>query len=104
MKKFRAYRIHNENTRIVSRFEQISVDDLTAGDGLSYIDTQFKAGQEVAVVGGMLNETYDGGYAEYARARADLVAVTGATGGVGSLAIDMPTGRGYREDIRLIDS
>ncbi len=176
MQNFRAYRIHNENDRIVSRFEQMSLDDLTAGEVVikvsystinykdalaatgagkilrkyplvggidlagevvSSADAQFKVGQKVVVTGGGLSETHDGGYAEYARVRADVlvaipsgldefqcmalgtagftaalaihrmelngqtpgrgeVAVTGATGGVGSLAIDMLSARGYR--------
>jgi acrylyl-CoA reductase (NADPH) len=90
----------------------------------------------VLVTGNALSETHDGGYAEYARVKADWVipmppgideftamalgtagftaglaihrmehngqtpekgpiVVTGATGGVGSLAIDMLSGRGY---------
>jgi acrylyl-CoA reductase (NADPH) len=176
MQNFRAFRIHNENDRIVSRFEQISIDELTAGEVVikvshstinykdalaatgagkilrkyplvggidlagevvSSADKQFSAGQKVVVTGGGLSETYDGGYAEYARVRAEVVvaippgldefqcmalgtagftaalavhsmehngqspergeiAVTGATGGVGSLAIDMLSTRGYR--------
>jgi acrylyl-CoA reductase (NADPH) len=176
MKNFRAYRIHNENNRIVARFEEISLNDLTAGEVVirvsystinykdalaatgagkilrkyplvggvdlagevvSSTDVQFKPGEKVVVTGGGLSETHDGGYAEYARVRADVVvpipdgldefqcmalgtagftaalavhgmehngqspargeiAVTGATGGVGSLAIDMLSARGYQ--------
>jgi len=99
-------------------------------------DERYKPGQEVLVTGCILSETFDGGYAEYARIAGDSViplpeglglfeamalgtagftaalaihkmehnglepskgpvVVTGATGGVGSIAIDMLAGRGY---------
>jgi acrylyl-CoA reductase (NADPH) len=175
MNKFRAFRIHQVDNKIVSRFDSISIDDLTAGEVVvkvaysdinfkdalaatgtgkilrkyplvggidlagevvSSSDPQFKTGQAVLVTGGLLSEIYDGGYAEYARVKSDLVVpipqgldartamligtagftaalaihrmeqngltpsqgevlVNGATGGVGSIAIDMLSGRGY---------
>ena len=175
MNKFRAYRVHQQDGRIVSQFDTIGVDDLAAGDvvvrvlysdinykdalattGTSPIlrryplvagidfsgevvsstDSRFAAGQKVLVTGNGLSETHDGGYAEYARVpgewviplpegidaadamrlgtagftaalaihrmeqngqqpKSGPVAVTGATGGVGSLAINMLAGRGY---------
>jgi acrylyl-CoA reductase (NADPH) len=96
----------------------------------------FSAGDEVLVTSDGLSETHDGGYAEYARLRAEQlipvpagfsmrdvmalgtagftaalavhrmeqngqepemgpVAVSGATGGVGSVAIDLLSARGY---------
>ena len=99
-------------------------------------DPRFKAGDKVLTCGGQLSEIYDGGYAEYARVKAELVVplpagislrdamalgtagytaaiavqrmedngqipergpivVTGATGGVGSFAINMLAGIGY---------
>ena len=99
-------------------------------------DERYKPGQKVLVTGCNLSETFDGGYAEYARIAGDSVIplpeglglfeamalgtagftaalaihrmehnglepskgpviVTGATGGVGSIAIDMLAGRGY---------
>jgi acrylyl-CoA reductase (NADPH) len=99
-------------------------------------DSRFAAGDEVLVTSDGLSETHDGGFAEYARLRADQVlpvpgdfsmrdvmalgtagftaalavhrmeqngqspalgpiAVSGATGGVGSVAIDLLAGRGY---------
>lgn len=176
MNSFRALRIHREFERVVSRLEQISLDDLTPGDvvikvaysGINYKDalaatgagkilrrfplvggidlagevvsseaSHLRAGQPVLVTGCGLSENYDGGFAQYARVSADSVIaiptgltpfecmalgtagftaglalhrmeqngqtpeqgeilVTGATGGVGSLAIDMLQGRGYR--------
>jgi acrylyl-CoA reductase (NADPH) len=175
MTPFSAYRIHRNDGKIVARFDQVTLDDLTPGDvvvrvsystinfkdalaatGTSPIlrkyplaggidlagevvsssDPRFSAGQKVLVNGCGLSETQDGGYAEYARLQGDWViplpagvteldamkigtagftaalaihrmeqndqapakgsiVVTGASGGVGSLAIDMLTGRGY---------
>jgi acrylyl-CoA reductase (NADPH) len=175
MKTFRAFRIHEVDGRIESRFDQITLDDLgpgevvirvlwsdinykdalaatgagrilrryplvggidLAGEVESSSDPRFATGQRVLVTGCGLSETHDGGYAEYARVAADWVialpegldacdamklgtagftaalaihrmeqngqvpgngpvVVTGATGGVGSLAVDMLAGRGY---------
>lgn len=175
MDRFKAFRIHEERGKIVSRFEQLSLDDLTPGDVVvrvshsdinykdalaatgagrilrryplvggidlagvveSSSDARFKPGDAVLVTGCALSETHDGGYSEVARLKGDWVipmpsgldafkamslgtagftaalaihrmehngqhpakgpiAVTGATGGVGSIAIDMLAGRGY---------
>jgi acrylyl-CoA reductase (NADPH) len=175
MNRFRAYRIHSEGGKIVARFEQLSLEDLSPGEvvihvthsGINYkdalaatgagrilrrypliggidlagvvessADPRYSAGDAVLVTGCGLSETHDGGYAEFARVPGDWVipmplgldaasamaigtagftaalaihrmetngqqpgggpiAVTGATGGVGSLAIDMLSGRGY---------
>ena len=172
---FKAFRIHEENQKIVARFEQLSLADLAAGEvvvRVSYSDinykdalaatgagkilrryplvggidcagvvessedARYKKGDSVLVTGCALSETHDGGYAEYARVKGDWVipmppgldeytamalgtagftaglaidrmehngqtpergpiVVTGATGGVGSLAIDMLAARGY---------
>jgi len=176
MNTFRAFRIHQENGKVVPRLEAVGLDDLSAGEVVvrvthstinykdalaatgagkilrkyplvggidlagvveSSSDASFTKGQSVLVTGGGLSETFDGGYAEYARVNADSVIpipsgldefqamaigtagftaalaihrmeqngqrpddgevlVTGATGGVGSLAIDMLASRGYR--------
>jgi acrylyl-CoA reductase (NADPH) len=173
--QFRAYRIHRDDGRIVARFDQVGLDDLTTGDVVvrvlwstinykdalaatgtapilrkyplvagidlagevvSSADPRYAPGQRVLVTGCGLSETQDGGYAEYARVQGDWViplppgigamdamklgtagftaalavhrmeqngqapgngpvVVTGATGGVGSLAINMLAGRGY---------
>jgi acrylyl-CoA reductase (NADPH) len=107
-----------------------------SGEVLSSTDSRYTPGQPVLVTGCSLSETFDGGYAEYARVAADSVIplpegldlaqamalgtagftaalaihrmehngltpgkgpviVTGATGGVGSIAVDMLAGRGY---------
>lgn len=175
MEKFRAYRIDEQDGRIVAGFEELSLDDLTpgnvvvrvshstinykdalaatgkgkilrryplnggidlAGTVASSEDPAVEPGLPVLVNGCGLSETVDGGYSEYARVdSASLVpipaglsaaqamqigtagytaalaihrleqngqapengpvVVTGATGGVGSLAIDMLEGRGY---------
>jgi len=175
MENFRAYRINEEDGKIVAGFQELTVDDLTQGNvvirvGYSTInykdalaatgkgkilrryplnggidlagvvvsseDSQFPPGMEVLVNGCGLSETFDGGYSEFARVDSkSLVAipdgmsafeamqigtagytaalaihrmeqngqlpdggpivVTGATGGVGSIAIDMLAGRGY---------
>jgi len=172
---FKAFRIHEENQKVVARFEQLTLDDLAAGEvvvRVSYSDinykdalaatgagkilrryplvgsidfagvvessedARYKKGDSVLVTGCALSETHDGGYAEYARVKGDWVipmppgldeytamalgtagftaglaidrmehngqtpqagpiVVTGATGGVGSLAIDMLAARGY---------
>jgi acrylyl-CoA reductase (NADPH) len=176
MRTFRAFRIHEEDRRIVARFEELTLDDLSPGDvvvrvthssvnykdalaatgagkilrryplvgGIDFAgvvessaDARFRAGEEVLVTGCALSETHDGGYAEYARVSGDWIipmpqgldaraamslgtagftaalaihlmerneqapgggpiAVTGASGGVGSIAIDMLAGRGYQ--------
>lgn len=175
MPTFKAFRIHEQDKKIVARFEQLSLDDLAAGDVVirvthsdinykdalaatgagkilrryplvggidlagvveSSADSRYSKGDSVLVTGCALSETHDGGYAEYARMKGDWVipmppgldaftamalgtagftaglaihrmehngqtpgagpiVVTGATGGVGSLAIDMLTARGY---------
>ena len=107
-----------------------------AGEVASSTDSRFRVGMPVLVTGCGLSETFDGGYAEYARVAGDSVfelpmginteqamaigtagftaalaihrmehngqepskgpiVVTGATGGVGSIAIDLLAGRGY---------
>jgi NADPH2:quinone reductase len=121
--------------KILRKYPLVGGIDL-AGEVVSSSDPQFKSGQLVLVTGGLLSEIYDGGYAEYARVKAELVIpmpqgldartsmligtagftaalaihrmeqnglnpsqgevlVNGATGGVGSVAIDMLSGRGY---------
>lgn len=173
--RFKAFRIHEEDGRVVARFENLSLADLAdgdvvvkvrcssinykdalaatgagkilrkyplvggidlAGEVVSSSDTRYKPGDRVLVTGCALSETHDGGYAEYARVKGDWViplpkgmdefdamtlgtagftaalaihrmehngqipamgpiAVTGATGGVGSVAVDLLSGRGY---------
>lgn len=173
--RFRAFRIHEESRRIVARFEDIGLQDLSEGEVVIRVaysdinykdalaatgagrilrkyplvggidlsgaverssDARFKPGDAVLVTGAGLSETVDGGYAQFARVKADSViamprgldlvkamslgtagftaalaihrmehngqspekgpvVVTGATGGVGSIAIDMLAGRGY---------
>ena len=175
MDSFRAYRIDQQDGKVVAGFREITVDDLTegnvvvrvshstinykdalaatgagkilrrfplnggidlAGVVVSSKDTNFEPGTEVLVNGCGLSETVDGGYSEYARVESDslvkipadmspaqamqigtagytaalaihrmeqngqtpdmgAIVVTGATGGVGSIAIDMLGARGY---------
>lgn len=175
MSSFKAYRIHQENRQIVARFEQLTLDDLAAGDvvirvshsGINYkdalaatgagkilrkyplvggidlagvvetsTDARYAPGDVALVTGCDLSESHDGGYAEFARVKGDWVipmphgldafsamaigtagftaalaihrmqhngltpafgpiAVSGATGGVGSLAIDMLSSNGF---------
>lgn len=175
MESFRALQVHKTDEGVAARLENVTLDDLSAGEvvvrtaysGVNYKDAlavtgkgkimrsfplvagidvagtvehsedgRFKAGDKVLVTGCGLGETRDGGYAEYARLSADDVvplpegltlyesmalgtagftaglavvrmedngqspdhgpiAVTGATGGVGSLAIDMLAASGY---------
>lgn len=175
MDKFRAFRIDEQDGKIVAGFQELSVDDLTEGNvvvrvthstinykdalaatgkgrilrryplngGIDFAgvvvsseDAEFQPGTEVLMNGCGLSETKDGGYSEYARVdSAGLVAVpesmscfdamrlgtagytaalaihrmeqngqapdlgpvvvTGATGGVGSIAVDMLAGSGY---------
>ncbi len=175
MDSFKAFRIHEENKKIVARFEQLKLDDLAAGDvvvrvthsdinfkdvlaatgagkilrryplvgGIDFAgvvesstDSRYSPGDPVLVTGSGLSETHDGGYAEFARVKGEWVipmppgwmrhsamalgtagftaalaihrmerngqtpergpiVVTGASGGVGSVAIDMLAGRGY---------
>jgi NADPH2:quinone reductase len=121
--------------RILRRYPLVGGIDL-AGEVVSSSDARFRPGDPVLVTGCGLSETHDGGYAEYARLKAEWVVplpagmglddamrigtagytaalaihrleqngqtpqqgpivVTGASGGVGSLAIDLLAGRGY---------
>ncbi len=176
MESFRALRVHQLDGRIVSRLDQLTLNDLSpgnvvirgeyssinykdalattgkgrilrrfplvagvdiAGNVISSGDSRFKPGDVVAVHGCGLSETQDGGFSEIARVPADCVnklppgidartamalgtagftaalaihrleqngqtpalgpmAVTGATGGVGSVAINLLAGLGYR--------
>jgi acrylyl-CoA reductase (NADPH) len=175
MTTFKALRIYAEDQSIEARLENISIDDLNAGEvviktayscvnykdalavtGAGKIlrssplvggidvagtvvessDGRYKAGDEVLVTSNGLSETHDGGFAEFARVKGDVVipvpegftprdtmalgtagftaalavhrmeqngqtpdkgpiAVSGASGGVGSVAIDLLAGRGY---------
>lgn len=174
-KRFRAFRIHNDDDGYRAAVEDIGLDDLAEGDvtirvaysGVNYKDAlagtgkgkilrqfpmcggidvagtvvsseseRFSPGDEVLVTGSGLSETRDGGYAEYLRLQSEWVVplpeglsaldamtigtagftaalslyrmetngqkpdmgpvlVTGATGGVGSVAIDILSGAGY---------
>ncbi len=176
MKPFKAFRIHSEGGKIAARFEDLTLDELGAGEVVIRVaasdinykdalaatgagrilrryplvggidlagtvetsaDARFKPGDAVLVTGCGLSETHDGGYAQFARVPAEWVipmpagldamtamslgtagftaalaihrmeqngqtpgggpiAVTGATGGVGSIAVDMLATRGYR--------
>jgi acrylyl-CoA reductase (NADPH) len=121
--------------RILRRYPLVGGIDL-AGRVRTSDDASFKPGDAVLVTGSGLSETFDGGYAQIARVKADSViamppgldaframalgtagftaalsihrmerngqepsrgpiVVTGATGGVGSIAIDMLAARGY---------
>lgn len=121
--------------RILRTYPLVGGIDLS-GVVVNSIDNRFKAGDKVLVCGAQLSELYDGGYAEYARVKADAVVnlpdgitlrdamalgtagytaaiaiqrmedngqvpergpivVTGATGGVGSFAINMLSNIGY---------
>jgi len=176
MESFKAFRIHEQSKKIVARFEQLKLDDLSPGDvvvrvthsdinykdalaatgagkilrryplvgGIDFAgvvessaDSRYSAGDPVLVTGCGLSETHDGGYAQYARVKGEWVipmppgldaaaamalgtagftaayaihrleqngqtpeagpiVVTGASGGVGSIAIDILAGRGYQ--------
>ena len=175
MDKFRAFRIDEQDGKVVAGFQELSLDDLTEGNvvvrvthstinykdalaatgkgrilrryplngGIDFAgvvvsseDEEFQPGAEVLMNGCGLSETRDGGFSEYARVDSEgLVAVpegmsgfdamqlgtagytaglaihrmeqngqtpdlgpvvvTGATGGVGSIAVDMLARRGY---------
>ena len=124
---FRAYRIHEENRKVVARFEDLSLADLSpgevvirvshsdinykdalaatgsgrilrryplvagidlAGEVVSSVDARFKPGDEVVVTGSGLSESHDGGYAEFARVRAEWV-------------IPLPAGLSLADSMRL---
>lgn len=121
--------------RIMRRFPCVAGIDVS-GTVAESSDARFKAGDEVLVTGCNIGEEFDGGYAEYVRAKADSVvplptgltlqeamalgtagftaglalrrmlenhqappmgpiAVTGPTGGVGSIAIQIFSQLGY---------
>lgn len=172
---FAAYRIKRVDNRIVAGFEQLTLDDLAAGEVIvkvhyssvnykdalaatgkgrilrrfplvggidlagtvvSSSDRRYRKDDKVLVTGCGLGEDHDGGYAEYARVKGEWVVplpqgltlqgamglgtagftaalaihrmehngtnpeggpviVTGATGGVGSFAVNMLARRGY---------
>lgn len=174
-KPFTAYRIHQVEQRIVARFEEIALQDLSAGEvvikaqysSVNYKDAlaatgrgkilrrfplvggidvagtvassgdrRYQKGDRVLVTGCGLGEEHDGGYAEYVRVKGEWViplpkgftthtammlgtagftaalavhrmeangthpaagpiVVTGATGGVGSFAVNLLAKRGY---------
>ncbi|MBL4868557.1 MAG: alcohol dehydrogenase catalytic domain-containing protein, partial [Pseudomonadales bacterium] len=58
--------------RILRHYPLVSGIDLS-GVVESSLDERFKAGDKVLVCGAQLSEIYDGGYAEYARMKADSV-------------------------------
>ncbi len=175
MQSFKAFRIHTEDKQTRAGFEQLSLDDLTAGEvviraafsSINYkdalaatgkgrilrrsplnggidvaghvvesSDAHFKEGDAVLVCGSNLSEDLDGGYSEIVRVPASAVVplpdglslrdtmglgtagftagiavhrmlenhqrpdmgpvlVTGATGGVGSFAIDLLATQGF---------
>jgi acrylyl-CoA reductase (NADPH) len=175
MDSFKGFRIHEVDGRIVARFDDLHLEDLSPGEvvievqysdinykdalaatgagkilrryplvggidlaGLvsSSSDARYQPGDAVLVTGSGLSETVDGGYARFARVAGESVipmprgldafkamalgtagftaalaihrmekngqapdrgpiVVTGATGGVGSIAIDMLATRGY---------
>ena len=175
MENFRAYRIDQQDGKIIAGFTTLNTNDLSEGDVVIRVshstinykdalaatgggrilrkfplvggidlagavvtseDERFSEDDAVLVNGCGLSETRDGGYAEYARVNGDSivpipdgldaaqamqigtagytaalaihrmeqngqspdagpVVVTGATGGVGSVALDMLSGRGY---------
>lgn len=121
--------------RIMRRYPMVGGIDL-AGTVVESSDPDFKAGDAVVAVGAGLSEDHDGGYAEYARLKSEMVVplpeavstreamaigtagftaalalvrmeengmapgqgpvlINGATGGVGSIAIDIFSARGY---------
>ena len=123
-------------SKIARKYPLVGGIDL-AGTVVESSDPTLSVGQKVLVNGCGLSETHDGGYAQYARLKAEWVIpipagldefqcmalgtagytaalaihrmeqngqrpeqgeilVTGATGGVGSVALDMLSGSGYR--------
>ena len=175
MDTFKSFRIHQSDGQVAGRFEDLTLEQLSAGEVVIDVDysdinykdalaatgagkilrryplvggidlagvvrtsddTSVKPGDAVLVTGCGLSESFDGGYAERARVKADSViamppgldafhamalgtagftaalaihrmerngqapargpvVVTGASGGVGSIAIDMLAVRGY---------
>lgn len=175
MAKFKAYRIFEQDKKTTARFDEMSIEDLDAGEVVIKVayssinfkdalaatgagkvirrfpcvggidmsgtvtessDARFKKGDAVIATSYDLGVSHDGGYAEYARVPADWVVamprgmsafdamalgtagytaglgimlmehnglapangpviVTGATGGVGSIAIDLLASLGY---------
>jgi acrylyl-CoA reductase (NADPH) len=176
MEKFKAYRIHEIDKKVVARFEELAIEDLDPGEVVVRVayssvnykdalaatgagkiirrfpcvggidlsgtvtessDARFRRGDAVICTSYDLGVAHDGGYAEYARVPADWVVpmprglslfeamalgtagytaglavlrmeanglkpangpvvVSGASGGVGSIAIDMLSGMGYQ--------
>jgi len=121
--------------RIMRRFPMVAGIDL-AGTVESSTDPEYAPGDAIVAVGAGLSEEHDGGYAQYARLKSEMVVkrpaslsareamaigtagftaalalvrmednglvaangpvlINGATGGVGSIAIDIFSARGY---------
>jgi putative YhdH/YhfP family quinone oxidoreductase len=175
MEKFKVYRIHEIERKVVARFEELALEDLDQGEVVARVayssvnykdalaatgagkiirrfpcvggidlagtvtqsaDARFKRGDAIICTSYELGVSHDGGYAEYARVPADWVVpmpkgmslfeamalgtagytaglavarmeanglkpangpviVSGATGGVGSIAIDILARLGY---------
>ena len=125
MNRFRAYRIHSEGGKVAARFEELTLEDLAPGEvvirvshcGLSETHDGGYA-QFARVAGDWVIPMPQGldaatamaiGTAGFTAALAihrmeqngqqpggGPIAVTGASGGVGSVAIDMLSSRGYR--------
>jgi putative YhdH/YhfP family quinone oxidoreductase len=175
MNKFKVYRLREADRKVVAGFEQVSIDELDAGEVVIRVayscvnfkdalaatgkgriirrfpcvggidlsgtvvestDPRFTKGDAVVATSYDIGVAHDGGYGEYARIKADWVvpmpkgmtlfeamalgtagftaglavarmeheglrpgggpvAVTGATGGVGSIAIDILAGLGH---------
>ncbi len=102
---------YNGAGRIMRKFPTVGGIDM-AGTVEGSADPRFRRGDKVIVHAYDFGVAHDGGYAEYTRVPADWVvrrpkamtglkpdqgpvAVTGATGGVGSVAIEVLTKRGY---------
>ncbi len=145
MGKFKTYRIHEIEKKVVARFEELSLEDLDKGEvviRVAYSSVNYKDALAATGAGKIIRRFpcvggHDGGYSEYARVPADWVVpmpkgmnffeamalgtagytaalaivrmeanglapangpviVSGATGGVGSIAIDVLSRLGYR--------
>jgi acrylyl-CoA reductase (NADPH) len=176
MEKFKAFRVHNQDGQIESRFDQVGLGEIGTGNviirsafscinykdalaatGAGRImkkfplvagidaagtihtseDARFNPGDPVLVVGCGLGEEHDGGFSEFVKVKGDWIVplpdglslhdamaigtagftaamaiqrmedngqtpesgpifVTGATGGVGGLAVSMLSGLGYQ--------
>ncbi len=95
MNTFKAFRIHDADGKILGRFEDLALEQISPGEvviDVQYSDINYKDALAATGAGRILRRYPLVGGIDLAGVP---IVVTGATGGVGSIAIDMLSARGY---------